>query len=475
MVKKILIAAILIFLAYGSNAQNKYVDSLKNVLAHASIPIERFSLLEKIQEYLIVSGTGNVDSFTCIQLLKIARQLNNDSLLASSYNWIGDYFLSDKGDVTTALEYLFKGMPLAEKVKDRRRISSLYLDISVVYFNLNNPVEAVKYIRKAGANLPFPKSPMYDYMARQYQATMANYYILQRQPDSALHFVQELNETNLRLKSVVFESYAQVLSGEVYEQSGDKTLAEFYYQQANALADSGRYYDTKLFIKKKYTLFLLRNNKTKEAKEQALKLLELGKQINNNNMKLAGAGFLRQVYAKQHLADSAYHYSRIESSLKDSIFSQNNTNKIQALAFNEELRSMDEEAKNAIEAEHRKENIQYALIALAIITFIVLFLLISRSMITNTKVIEFLGVLALLIVFEFLELLLHPFLKNVTNNTPLLMLLALVGIASLLIPMHNKLEQWATKRLVEKNIRIRLANAKKTIRLLSDEQSEREQ
>jgi hypothetical protein len=42
------------------------------------------------------------------------------------------------------------------------------------------------------------------------------------------------------------------------------------------------------------------------------------------------------------------------------------------------------------------------------------------------------------------------------------MLLALVCIAALLVPLHHKLEKWATTKLVEKNKLIRLAAAKKT-------------
>ena len=96
----------------------------------------------------------------------------------------------------------------------------------------------------------------------------------------------------------------------------------------------------------------------------------------------------------------------------------------------------------------------------------VLFLLLSRTLITNTKVIGFLGVVALLIVFEFLNLLLHPFLESVTHHSPVLMLLALVCIAALLVPLHHKVEHWATAKLVEKNKQIRLAAAKKTIEQL---------
>ncbi len=51
------------------------------------------------------------------------------------------------------------------------------------------------------------------------------------------------------------------------------------------------------------------------------------------------------------------------------------------------------------------------------------------------------------------------------------MLLALVCIAALLVPLHHKLEKWATNKLVEKNKQIRLAAAKKTIQELEKENS----
>ena len=149
--------------------------------------------------------------------------------------------------------------------------------------------------------------------------------------------------------------------------------------------------------------------------------------------------------------------------MKDSVFSRNNINKIQSLAFSEKLRMIEEEGKLAAEKEQRKQNLQYALIALGIIIFVILYLLLSTRIITNVKVIEFLSVVALLIVFEFLNLLLRPFLEKITRHSPLLMLIALVSIAALLVPLHHRLEKWATHKLVEKNKQVRLAAAKKTI------------
>jgi hypothetical protein len=133
------------------------------------------------------------------------------------------------------------------------------------------------------------------------------------------------------------------------------------------------------------------------------------------------------------------------------------------MTFEDELQQQQLASERIKAEEQRRQNLQYVLIAIGILTFIILFLLLSRSIITNTRMIEFLGVMALLIVFEFLNLLLHPFLEGVTNHTPFLMLLALVGIAAFLIPLHRRVEKWSTAKLVEKNKIIRLANAKKTI------------
>jgi len=133
------------------------------------------------------------------------------------------------------------------------------------------------------------------------------------------------------------------------------------------------------------------------------------------------------------------------------------------MTFENEVRQQELTQEKVKLEEQRKQNIQYALIALGIITFIILFLLLSRSFVTNTKLITFFGVVALLMVFEFLNLLLHPFLERITHHSPVLMLLALVCIAALLVPLHHRVEKWATTKLVEKNKQIRLAAAKRTI------------
>ena len=100
-----------------------------------------------------------------------------------------------------------------------------------------------------------------------------------------------------------------------------------------------------------------------------------------------------------------------------------------------------------------------------------LFLLLSRSIIVNTRVIEVVGVIGLLILFEFINLVIHPYLAEFTNDSPLLMLLILVAIAAIIVPVHHRLEHWIKHKLVEKNKTIRLEAAKRTIEQLGGQKS----
>ncbi len=472
--RKLFFIIFICLLADGSNAQSNYVDSLKEILAHTTKLIERFDLLNKMIDFNDGTQGNFQDTAIGLQMHRIAQQLKNDSLLAISTNVVGNYFRS-KSDLPTALEYFFKAIPLAEKAKDKRRISSIYFDIAECYYILQNLDECYKYANMGANNLPGKNSPMYDFMAMQYHRTMGNYYLKKNMPDSALKEVHQLEDEISRLKKPNYLMYSFLQNGMAYTQLGENDLAEVYFKKAHELSDSVVSTNIILLFNYNYIPYLLTTNQVEKAKQQAFQLLNLGKQIDNNLSKMNAAGFLSQVYNKLHQSDSAFYYLSMESALKDSVFNQTNINKIQTLAFNEQIRNIDEEAKQKAAEEQREQNIQFALIAFGIITFIIFFLLLSRSIIANERLISFFGVLGLLIVFEFINLLLHPWLSSITHESPVLMLLALVAIASLLIPFHHKMEHWIKEKMVEKNKAIRLAAAKKTIEKLDRDKNKTDQ
>ncbi|MCB0729292.1 MAG: tetratricopeptide repeat protein [Ignavibacteriae bacterium] len=442
-------------------ADNYLTDSLYKELSKTNDPTERFHILNRISDVRNFLGE-KIDSAATVEMLQIAEQLNNDSLLAISYNLIGLWFYN-KGDNKTALEYLIKAIPLAEETNDKRRISSLYFDISQVYFNLHSYEEAYYNILKGGENLPDRSFEYYDYMLIQYQRNMAEYFILKDQKDSALHYAQALLETSDRTKSTLYKFAAVYLNGSVYSKMGNNEKAEEYFSKAITLSDAIEVPEEKMKFFENYTDFLLSNGRVSEAYDQAKNLMALAEQNKDMVIKLAGANYLREVFDKMNNTDSAYFYSKMEKQIAGEIFSQGNIDKIQALAFNEKIRVMEEEAKKEEEEKHRQMQIQYLLLALVIITLVILYMLFSHKIISNPERIEYFGVLALLIVFEFVNLILHPLLGELTHHKPLLMLFGLVCIAAFLVPFHHKAEKWIKNYLSEKNKAIKIEHAKEEL------------
>jgi hypothetical protein len=211
--------------------------------------------------------------------------------------------------------------------------------------------------------------------------------------------------------------------------------------------------------------FYYASNQSDSAKLYATRAIS---SVNNTafyTLNVDPAKLLLNIYRNSNV-DSAFKYSEIYRTANDSLFNIRALQQAQLMAVEEEARLAELKFEEEKSDEARKTNLEYTFIAIGIVSFFMIFLIFSRSYITNPKIIEFLSVIALLIVFEFFNLLIHPLLEKVTHHSPVLMLLALVGLAALLIPLHHKLEHWAVHKLIEKNKQSRLEAAKKTIEQL---------
>ena len=120
--------------------------------------------------------------------------------------------------------------------------------------------------------------------------------------------------------------------------------------------------------------------------------------------------------------------------------------KIQTLTFNEQLRQMEIAEQKRKDVQARKRNLELMGIAIFIPMFFFLVLLLGRRKV-KSRTVEFLGILSLLFVFEFIVLSAHPYIGRWTHESPIWMLLILVAIAAVLIPLHHKSETWIKRKL----------------------------
>ncbi|HEY5125390.1 MAG TPA: tetratricopeptide repeat protein [Ignavibacteria bacterium] len=452
----------LIVLAHTAYAQNSTIDSLKQLLFVEKSDTGKILILAELASAYWYSKPDSAMMLSK-EGLTLSRELKYEKGEALCLKNISIIFRLT-GNYPKAFEIVLQALKKYEILNDKEGIANCYRGIANIY----------------GDEGDIKQELVYDFIAKAIAESIKNDIILLRslinlgddyeklnQLDSARIYTQQAYELAVRLN---FKDKGMTLVnlGNIHSKMKQSDIAMGYYRLS--LPDLIKVNDDE--SRCEATLGLAKLFEIAGQYDSALYYARLSLSIAEKggftHRVLNASSYLAYYYKSLRQVDSAYHYQEITIAAKDTLYSQEKTMEVQNLGFTEQLRQQEISAVQEQARKERKQNIQYALIALGIITFIILFLLLSRSFITSTKLIEFLGVMALLIVFEFLNLLLHPFLERVTNHTPVLMLLGLVCVAAILVPLHYRIEKWSTAKLIEKNKKIRLANAKKTIEQLEE-------
>lgn len=368
-----------------------------------------------------------------------------------------------RGDYSTAINMALPILSRFENRNDQYGIMLANHDISMAYDGAKDKEKSLEYSKRS-IKLAETVDPTHFLSIACNDIGVI--YSTSGLPDSGLIYAQRAVNIDTKNKDTLRISTSLSTLGENYMAAGELDIAlpflrkSFYYQsvvlgQQNGYSVAYSYndfaqvflglkqFDSSIFYAQKAKLL----SQTSGYKDQLLRAYE----------------YLNQSFSKENQKDSLIKYLNLASIAKDSLYSTEKTRSLEAASFREQIRQQEFDAEKIKTDEERQQNIQFALIAFGIITFIVIFLLFSRSIVANEKLISFFGILGLLVVFEFINLLIHPWLASFTHHSPVLMLLALVLIASLLIPFHHKMEHWIKGKMIEKNKAIRLAAAKKTI------------
>lgn len=393
-----------------------------------------------------------------MKIVECADRQKNDDLKALGYTFIGYNFLVSD-EKSKGLEFGLKALQIAERSENKKLIGRIYHYLAFFYDDRS----AIEYDQRSllqseqNRDTIWILSSLYT-LGRKYYS-MAKY-------DSALFYAQQAfslnNNSHMDSQDKeYFLPHVYTLFGNIYSKLDNPTLAKAYYNLSLESAKTG----TDVLLSYPYTSLASYYRKLKNSDSAffyAKKLYDIS-QRNVVSWTITPSRLLYLLFKENGNADSALKYLEINIKSKDSVSFLAKNQKIEALRFGEEIRQKELLISAKQQKDERKQNLQYAAIALGLVVFIILFFLFSHSIIANQKWIRFLGVMALLIVFEFINLFIHPYLAHATNDSPLIMLLVMVCIAALLVPVHHRLEKWISHRLVEKNKKIRLAAAKKTI------------
>lgn len=456
--KILLLLACLLF-ASGAFAQKNKADSLAKLLSSEKKDSNRVRLLWQMAG---VVDIYNPDTALLLsqQALYLSKEIKYEEGQSKSLGALANTFVKI-GNYPRAVELYLEKLKLEEKRNTPRNLASVLLNLGVVNVLQEEYNKALEYYAQA------------DSVIKKYDVEDMKYFILLNlgdvynrldQSDSAYHYFSRSLQLAEKLKDDDLVGTSMTGLGHSYLKMRNYQQAQSNYQKAIGYLQAAN--DDEILCEATLGLANLykQTNRPDSAKLYASLSLATAKRGNFLSHQLEAAEFLSNHYRERQNMDSAFTYVNEVLQINDTINSKSRIRQSQILSTNEQLRQLEIKENKKIAAKERFKQLQLLFIGIFIPGFFLFTLSLSRITI-NERVIKLLGILSLLIFFEYLTLLLHPYVGELTHHTPVYEMLIYVTIAAILIPIHHRVEHWLIKRLLrnqslQQKLSLRLKPAK---------------
>lgn len=446
---RLLLFSSILFSSLQSISQKAKADSLAKMLKTESIDTNRVRLMWQTGSAI---SFYNPDSALDIvqEALYLSRNINYQEGESRSLGVLSNAFIRI-GNYPRALELNIEKLKLEEKRNNPRNLASVLMNIGVVYSMQEEFEKALEYYNKS------------DSVVKQYAVEKIDYnialnkgdaYDRQNKSDSSFrYFAHSLTLARVRNEPDLIGASMTGL-GHSYRKLGKYEESLINYQQAlrylTEADDDEILSEACLGFARLYE----ENRKFDSARHYADMALAVANSGGFLSRELETAIFLTEHYKKINRIDSAFKYLSYVRSLNDSVNSKTKIRESQIISSNEKFRQNELEEEKRLAKKKRYQQLQILLIAIFIPGFFLFTFLLSRINIP-VRLIKLLGILSLLFLFEYLTLLLHPRVANLTHHTPIYEILIFVGIAAFIIPLHHRMEHWVIKKLTRHRIKTR--------------------
>lgn len=437
---------LLLLISYEGITQKQTSDSLKQLLAKEIQDTSRVMLLASLSRVYLDSKPDTARLFAQMGLI-LARKIKYEKGEARCLRLIG-VIMGETGNYPKSLEFLLQALKISETINDSEEIAHCNIDIGNNYDEQGDLEQSLFYYYKAR---PVYEAIHNDRLLAVTLLNIGNSYEQADQLDSALFYTRQDYQLAVQLNDAEIRGSASCNLGNIHSKMKQGDIALGYYRQS--LPDIEEVADDEAWCE--VTLGMAGLFKKAGYADSALfyarRSLAMADISGFPDHVLNASNFLTAYYEDLQLLDSAYAYQKISINAKDSLFSQAKEDQLRSLTFTEEIRQHEIAEAAALAADTRKKNIQMAAIGVFIPVFFGTIMFFSKRK-TKPKAIGFMGLLGLLLLFEFIALLIHPYIEEWTRGIPVFMLLILVVVGSLLVPMHHKLEHWLKEKLTHNHI-----------------------
>lgn len=443
--KKALLVSTCLFYAAGCycQANNYSTDSLKALLQNTKADTVKVSAMHNLSYNYIYSNADSSMYYAqkALHLAKTTHYLRGE---IRALNDIGNT-LTNSGNYIGSLEVFVEALQKAEELGDVTLESATLGNIGETYANQGDYRQAIIYARR-GLQIDLAQNDslylVYDYL------NLGDYYVKNSQADSALIFENKAYELNMLVKNDDLMSGILSSLGDIQARMGNDDIALPYFRKAIASCKAnGNTTDLSRTLISMAEVFS-RAGKKDSAISYLKTAYARAREASFQDGMLKASSRLASLYETVN-NDSTLKYLKLSVAIKDSGFSLEKIKQVQSLTFAEQLRQQELEELKLKQSEDRRHNLQL----IGIAAFIPLFfggVALLRKRTVKESTIKFMGLLGLLLLFEFISILIHPYITRLSNHAPVYMLIMLVIIASILVPAHHRMEEWVKEKFAHK-------------------------
>ncbi len=434
---------ILIFLCIQPKAfsQKSKSDSLYILLSKEHIDSNRVNLMWKIAEVVSI-----YDPEKSLKIgrdaLYLAKKIEYAEGQSRSLGILANIFIK-LGNYPRALEFNIQKLQLEENKKNPKNMASVLMNIGVVYVFQEEYRKALPYYYQSDSLIEKYNIQEFKY---NIALNLGDLYDRLGITDTAYSFYKKSLDIAFNLNNDYLIGVSMTGLGHIYRKQHKFQLSQNSYQKA--IVNLQEAHDDDLLCEASLGLATLYQemNENDSAAYYAKMARFIAEKDGFLPRHLDAANFLTDHYKKLKNTDSAFYYLNYVQNLNATINSKTRIRESQILSSNEQLRQIEIEENKRIAKLERHQQLQWLFIGIFIPGFFLLTLLMSKIRI-HPRLIKILGVLSLLILFEYLLLLLHPYVTKLTNHTPVYEMLIFVSMAAILIPGHHRIEHWLIQRL----------------------------